>query len=225
MRSRLVKLSAAACAALLVAALSACASQPAKSTAPASGATTPAAAASASPSASASAPAAAVAAEKPVAPETNPPGDIPDSQAFVAFSPAPWLRVKIPEGWSRRQGANSVEFTDKLNTIGVAWAPAAGGVTVAAIKSGDVAKLAAITPAFQLESVTAAKLPAGAAVLTTYRANSAPNRVTGKKYRLDVQRYTLVHQGKRVDLTLSSPAGADNVDPWRIVSQSLAWHL
>ncbi len=92
------------------------------------------------------------------------------------------------------------------------------------MKAGDVPALAAQTPAFQLEGVSAAALPAGPAVLTTYRANSPANPVTGKKYRLDVQRYTVVHQGQRVDVTLSSPVGADNVDPWRIVSQSITWH-
>jgi hypothetical protein len=32
-----------------------------------------------------------------------------------------------------------------------------------------------------------------------------------------------VHDGREVVLTLSGPKGADNVDPWRIVTDSLRW--
>ena len=60
-------------------------------------------------------------------------------------------------------------------------------------------------------------------MLAEYRINSSANPVTGKEYRLDVQRYTLWHKGTRMDLTLLSPVGADNVDPWRIVSRSVRW--
>jgi hypothetical protein len=34
-------------------------------------------------------------------------------------------------------------------------------------------------------------------------------------------RYVLYRHGVRTTLTLLSPVGADNVDPWRIVTQSL----
>jgi hypothetical protein len=60
-------------------------------------------------------------------------------------------------------------------------------------------------------------------VLTTYQANSEPNAVTGQQYRLDVQRYSLYRQGTEVVIGLRSPVGADNVDPWRIVTQSYTW--
>jgi hypothetical protein len=60
-------------------------------------------------------------------------------------------------------------------------------------------------------------------VLTTYQANSEPNAVTGKQYRLDVQRYSLSHNGTEVVIGLRSPVGADNVDPWRTVTQSFMW--
>jgi len=32
-----------------------------------------------------------------------------------------------------------------------------------------------------------------------------------------------VHSGTEVVLTLAGPKGADNVDPWRTVTDSLAW--
>jgi hypothetical protein len=165
----------------------------------------------------------AVAVQQPVPPETNPPGDIPDNQAFVAYTAAGGFSVKVPEGWSRKETATGAEFTDKLNTIRLAWTPASAAPTVASVKSVDVPKLTSSEAAFELVSVKAVTLPAGTAVLTVYRENSAANAVTGKQYRLDVERYTVFRSGTRVDLILLSPVGSDNVDPWRIVSRSLTW--
>jgi len=66
-------------------------------------------------------------------------------------------------------------------------------------------------------------LPSGPAVVITYAANSSPNPVTGKQYRLEVLRFEFYRSGEEVALTLSGPVGSDNVDPWRLVSQSFAW--
>ena len=63
----------------------------------------------------------------------------------------------------------------------------------------------------------------GPAVLIEYQANSDPNPVTGKQYRLDVLRYELYKSGSEVAITLLSPVGSDNVDPWRIITESYAW--
>jgi len=169
-------------------------------------------------------PAQAVKPEAPVAPEKNPPGDIPDSQVFVPFvSKSGGFVVKVPEGWSRTEAASRASFTDKLNTIALTWAAASSAPTVDSVKAQDVKTLTATVPAFQLVSVKQVPLPSGKTVLLTYRQNSEPNPVTGKRYRLDVLRYTYFRSGKRVDLTLSSPVGADNVDPWRTVTTSFRW--
>jgi hypothetical protein len=158
--------------------------------------------------------------EQPVPTESNPPGDIPDNTQFVPYhSKAGWT-VSVPEGWARSTKGTTVTFTDKLNTVQVDAQPGAK-VTPAGVKHDDVHQLAASTRAFTLQSVTTAHLPAGPAVLISYQANSDPNPVTGKQYRLDVLRYVLYRSGVRTTLTLLSPVGADNVDPWRIVTQSL----
>ena len=128
--------------------------------------------------------------------------------------------VKVPEGWSRTSSGSTITFTDKLNTVQVDT-QAGEPITLASAKASDVPALAARTRAFALTGVTRATLPAGPAVLITYRANSDPNAVTGKRYRLDVLRYELFRAGTRTTLTLLSPVGADNVDPWRIVTESL----
>ena len=54
--------------------------------------------------------------------DTNPPGDIPDNQAFVDFSPpSAAYTVKVPEGWSQSAHGADVRFTDKLNAIELQW--------------------------------------------------------------------------------------------------------
>ena len=52
------------------------------------------------------------AAEKPVVAEHNPPGDIPDTQVFVAYESSLGFTIKVPEGWSRAEGAKSVRFSE-----------------------------------------------------------------------------------------------------------------
>jgi hypothetical protein len=41
--------------------------------------------------------------EHPIAPEKNPPGDIPDNQVFVEYRSPLGFAIKVPEGWARRQ--------------------------------------------------------------------------------------------------------------------------
>jgi hypothetical protein len=162
--------------------------------------------------------------EKPVPTEDSPPGDIPDNIAFVPYrSQAGGFSITTPEGWSRTTSKTDVIFTDKLNTVQVSWARAASAPTVKSATADEVPALQQTVRAFSLVSVKGATLPAGPAVLISYQANSEPNGVTGKQYRQDVLRYELFHQGTQVDVTLLSPVGADNVDPWRIVTESLRW--
>ena len=162
-----------------------------------------------------------VSSEPAVPAESNPPGDIPDNTVFVPYHSAKggWT-VTVPEGWSRTTTGTTVTFTDKLNTVQVDARPGTV-VTLASARKTDVPTLANTTRAFKLTSVAEVTLPAGPAVLISYLVNSDPNAVTGKQYRLDVLQYELFHAGTRTTLTLLSPVGADNVDPWRIVTQSL----
>ena len=156
--------------------------------------------------------------------ESNPPGDIPDNQAFVAFSPAGGgYSVKTPEGWARTSNGATTSFTDKLNHITVSSAAAPTQPTVASVKITDVPRVKAAVPKFAMGKVTTVVRRGGKAILLTYQGDSAPDPVTGKVVRDAFERYTFYRAGKRVDLTLSGPTNADNVDPWRIVSDSLRW--
>jgi hypothetical protein len=142
---------------------------------------------------------------RPSGGDTSPPGDIPDNQAFVTYSP-PGARfsVKVPEGWSQTAHGRDVRFTDKLNAIELNWdasaPPAPAGVKVSTVTR-----------------------KAGSAKRSTYLAQGQPDAVTGKTRTDAVERYEFTHGGRRVVVTLSGPKGADNVDPWRIVTDSLRW--
>jgi hypothetical protein len=154
----------------------------------------------------------------------NPPGDIPDNQAYVVFSPAGGgYSVKTPEGWARTSNGATASFTDKLNHITVSSAAAPTQPTVASVNITDVPTVKAAVSKFAMGKVTTVVRRGGKAILLTYQGDSAPDPVTGKVVRDAFERYTFYHAGKRVDLTLSGPTNADNVDPWRIVSDSLRW--
>jgi hypothetical protein len=188
---------------------------------------TPASAHSTGASASASAtigtPAAAPTSEQdPVPDEKNPPGDIPDNLAFIAYAnTAGRYRFTHPEGWAERTRASTVTFTDKLNGVQVTTGTATTVPTVATAKQRDVPLLARTQAAFDLRSVSAVSEPAGTGVRIVYRRNSAPDLVTGRQYRDEVERYELVSGGREVIMELFGPVGADNVDAYRTMISSL----
>jgi hypothetical protein len=156
--------------------------------------------------------------------ESSPPGDIPDNQAYVAFTPpGGGFSVKVPEGWAQRDAAGAVAFTDKLNTIRIESATASAPLTAAKARSGEMASLAHSVKGFKAGKVSTVSRKAGTAVRMTYLASSPADPVTGKTVTDAVERYVFFHKGRAVVLTLSGPKGADNVDPWRLVTDSLRW--
>jgi hypothetical protein len=76
---------------------------------------------------------------------------------------------------------------------------------------------------FKLQSVRAISRSGQRAVRIEYLAQGAANSVTGKAPVDAVQRYLYAHGGRQAVLTLAGPKGADNVDPWRTISDSLKW--
>ncbi len=155
--------------------------------------------------------------------EVNPPGDIPDTQAFVAFTPAGGgYTISVPEGWARTDAEATTTFTDKYNSAVITLAATPTAPTEASVRAIDVPILAR-QPEFVLRAITTVARTAGPAILTTYSALSAVNPVTGKVATLDVERYELWNAGRLLTVTLAGPAGSDNVDPWRTVTDSLRW--
>lgn len=165
----------------------------------------------------------AMAGETAVAPEMNPPGDIPDQQVFVRYSAPQGYSMKVPEGWARRSTGNGVQFSDKYNTIDLRVAKADQAPTAASVKSQRAAELQKSGRAVDIKAIKNVRLKSGPAVLIAYRANSEPNPVTNRQIRLEHNRYLMFHNGKLVTLDMSAPAGADNVDAWRLMSNSFQW--
>jgi hypothetical protein len=207
-------------AAGLITALAACGGSGSPGSGPAGGS------AGGSPAAKASTAAAAApgASQAPVSAESNPPGDIPDTTVYVTYrSAAGHLQLKVPEGWSRKTTQASSTFTSNLNSITVAWQHAPAAATVSSARASTVPALRKSALAFRLQSVRPVSLTGGRAVEIIYQVNSPPNSVTGRQYRLVIERFELYHSGRAAVLSLSSAVGSDNVDPWRIVSESFRW--
>ncbi len=161
--------------------------------------------------------------QQPLAAEKNPPGDIPDNQAFVAFKSPLGFSIKVPEGWARREGPATVSFIDKYNALQVVVAPRAAAPTMASLKANEIADLEKSPKAVRVASVKQVALTAGPAFIVHYGANSDPNPVTNKAIRLDAAKYYFWKAGKLATLTLSAPAGADNVDQWQLMAGSFTW--
>ena len=67
-------------------------------------------------------------------------------------------------------------------------------------------------------------MPGGStAIAVTYTSNSDPDPVTAKQVRLEDVTYYFYRQGSLAALTLWAPAGADNVDQWKLMSESFKW--
>jgi hypothetical protein len=156
--------------------------------------------------------------------EASPAGDIPDTQTFKDYSsPDNVYAVKVPEGWALKEAPGRATFTDKLNAIDIQVADAPVAPTVELAKATEVPQLGSTVSKFQLADVTTVTRPAGNAVLITYTAEAAPDSVIGKVVRDDVERYEFWRNGKEVILTLAAPTGSDNVDPWKVVTDSFSW--
>ena len=158
------------------------------------------------------------------APEVSPAGDIPDTQAFVPFSPpSGGYSIQVPEGWARTDLATGATFTDKLNSIRVEASAASAAPDTGSIKTVDVPALQSSVAGFALGQISTVTRTAGDGVLLTYQGAGAPDAVTGKSVTQDVERYQFWKAGTLVTITLTSPRGADNVDPWKTVTNSFGW--
>ncbi len=162
--------------------------------------------------------------EQPIAPETNPPGDIPDSQVFITYTSPLGFSLKVPEGWARSDRADGARFVDKYDSVDLSAITASSVPTVKTVRANEAILLVKNGRAVKITSIKSMKLPAGNAVLIAYTSNSERNTVTGKQIRLDNNRYVLFKAGQIVSLDLSAPLGADNVDQWTLMADSFHWN-
>lgn len=165
----------------------------------------------------------AAAAEKAVPAEKNPPGDIPDSQVFIRYDSKDGYSLQVPEGWARTDLPYGASFIDKLDGVVLTQSARSMVPTADSVKKDYVPSLEKEARAVKIDSVKPVKLPGGNAVRITYSSNSAPNEVTNKQVRLENQRFLFFRDGKLVALELYAPLGADNVDQWKLMSESFQW--
>lgn len=156
--------------------------------------------------------------------EVSPAGDIPDTQAYVPFAfAAGHITVKVPEGWGRSEVGGAVRFSDRFNAVELTSTAKPTAPSVASASQDEVVALKASVPGFAGPKVSTVNRPAGSVVLITYQADSPKDPVTGKSTRLAVERYEYWKNGTETIVTVSGPVGADNVDPWKTVTGSVAW--
>ncbi len=147
-------------------------------------------------------------------------GDIPDNQVFLVFRNASTgYSMKYPEGWAQQGTGGSVTFRDKNNIVravvsgGPAWTQTSVQSDVYALKGARVTSAPA--------AITISGRPAFKVV---YETTSAPSPVTGKQVTLTVDRYYVWKHGRRAVLDLGCPVGVDNVDAFRLISESFRWN-
>jgi hypothetical protein len=163
--------------------------------------------------------------EKPVEPEKNPPGDIPDSQVFVTYKSSQGMySIQAPEGWARSESGTDVKYVDKFDGEQVVVTPATTAPTVMSVNQEQVPAVEKAGRAVKVKNVTSKKMPSGlTAICVVYTSNSAPDPVTNKQVRLDNVTYYYYMTGMLAALTLWAPQGADNVDQWKLISESFKW--
>jgi hypothetical protein len=162
--------------------------------------------------------------ETAVAPEVNPPGDIPDSQAFIKYSnTAGGYELEVPEGWARAETGGNVTFISKLDGVSVTVAPTTPAPTAASVPAKEAKLIQSQGRAVSITGVSETNLPGGKAVVLKYASNSEPNPVTNKRVRLESVAYFFYRNGKEVTLTVWAPQGADNVDQWNRMANSFHW--
>ncbi|WP_322770030.1 hypothetical protein [Frankia sp. Cr1] len=160
--------------------------------------------------------------QEPVPAERNPPGDIPDNIGFINYMNAPGgYSLVRPEGWAETTAGARALFVDKLNGIAAEAVGGSQAPSVADAAAHEIPRLRSTQPAFEARSVDPVSLPAGSGVKIVYRRNSAPDPVTGRQYRDEVEEYLIARGGKTVRLDLYGPVGADNVDAYHTITQSL----
>lgn len=153
------------------------------------------------------------AAVAPAASQTNPPGDIPDTQLFVTFRSPIGYSVLFPEGWSRSTSGSTVTFTSNYDGEQIAVRP----------KADPRADVRAMFPGASALKMSHVVIHGAPSTLLTFSSTSKQDAVTGRSITLENESYVVSHGSREAILTLWAPKGSDNVDQWKKISQSLQW--
>ena len=144
---------------------------------------------------------------------TNPPGDIPDTQAFVTYVSPNAYSVLFPEGWSQTRKGAIVTFTSHFDGEQISLQkPAAPPATVRGHFAG-VRDLSVRRVTIKGTSVT----------VITFTSQSQPDPVTGRTTRLDNAAYFFTTGSRQSMVALWAPRGSDNADQWHKIAESFSW--
>ncbi|MFN8164055.1 MAG: hypothetical protein U0R26_09575 [Solirubrobacterales bacterium] len=149
-------------------------------------------------------------------------GDIPDNQAFLTYSDrGSGYSIRYPEGWARKGSGSDVTIQDRANVIHVVVV--GGNPPTPADATAGVEKLKRSDPSVQGSAAQVMTIGGAPVVKITYTRLSAPDPVTGKRLPLTIDRYEYSHGGKVAIVDLGTPKGVDNVDAYRMISESFQW--
>jgi len=149
-------------------------------------------------------------------------GDIPDNQVFLTYdNRAAGYSIRYPEGWARKGSASDVTFQDRANIIHVLVSK--GAPPTPAEASAGLAKSKRSDPSLKVGAAQTLTIGGAPVIKLTYTRLSAPDPVTGKRLPLTIDRYEYAHGGKVAIVDLGTPKGVDNVDAYRMISESFKW--
>jgi hypothetical protein len=161
-------------------------------------------------------------AEAPSEAESAATGDIPDNQVFLTFVNRPaGYSIRYPEGWARRGAGPDVTFQEKANSIHLVVTQ--GSAPTPTSVTGELERLKHSDPTIMIGQPERVSIGGAPVIKCTYTRLSAPDPVTGKRLPLTIDRYVYAHSGKVAVLDLATPVGVDNVDAYRMISQSFRW--
>jgi hypothetical protein len=149
-------------------------------------------------------------------------GDIPDNQVFLTlYDKGHGFSMKYPEGWAQKSKGDTLTIQDKNNIVRVAITNGPAP-TVASVQR-EMATLKQKTPSLKAGTPATSTVSGHPAIKVAYTTTSVPNPVTGKTVQLMVDRYYFWQGGRVAVLDLGTPQGVDNVDAYRLMSESFAW--
>ena len=149
-------------------------------------------------------------------------GDIPDNQNFLTFQNRPaGYSISYPEGWARSGSGNQVTFRDKSNAITIQVEP--GPSATPASVDAQLKQMTKSDPCLSAGSAQSTSVGPNQAVKVTYTTEGAKSPVTGQRPKISVDRYVYSKGGKVATLDLANPVGVDNVDAYRMISESFRW--
>jgi hypothetical protein len=149
-------------------------------------------------------------------------GDIPDNQQFLTFrNRAGGYSISYPEGWARTGNGASVAIKDKSNTITIRVAK--GPKPTTASVASKLRQEATTDPCLSAGSAQATTAGPNQVIKVTYTTAGQKSPVTGQRPKITVDRYVYAKNGKVATLDLATPVGVDNVDAYRMISESFRW--